>query len=376
MKIKIKREQFANGLQQVLNLAPMKPAMPILANVLIKTEDGKILLKTTNLDIGICCHIQSKIEQSGSIALPVRKLLSIVKSLPNLDVNIDASSGKDAMITSGNSKFRIMGMTEEEFPLLPNFKDKCSYEFPQEEFRRMLIMVSYAQSQNEVRQILNGVHLKFENEKLTLVATDGRRLALTSRNIKIDNETSGSLIIPARTVFELERLLVLGDTVRVMLSDNLVAFKINVSGKSLEEGLVDSLYLISKVVEGNYPNYLQVIPKESDNRIKLERRLLAECVKRAAFVVNKKNNLVKFSISNNLLEISGASKELGESHESIAINYEGVAVNVAFNPDFILHLLQSLSQEEVFFEFKDAMSPGVFKTVESFLCVIMPLRLR
>ncbi|WOO42288.1 DNA polymerase III subunit beta [Rubellicoccus peritrichatus] len=373
MKFKINRDHFATGLQQVLNVVGARATMPILSNVLIQAEDGQLSLTTTNLDLGIRCRIQAEVEKPGGITLPVRKLATIVKALPNSDVEVDASSGNQAKITSGGSLFRIMGIAEDEFPPLPSFADQHIFEMPQDELLNMLKSVSYAQSQDENRYILNGVYFVFGEDKLTLVATDGRRLGLISRDMEVTEENAGKLILPAKTVNELERLLGQGKDVKITFSDRQVAFEIQIDDE--DGGLVETIYLVSKIVEGNYPNYKQVIPKETENRVKVERELLSECVQRAALVTSDKNNSIKLKLGNNLLEIMGSSPEYGESHESMAIAYEGGEVQVAFNPGFLLDPLRALSKDEVYFEFKDELSPGVFKTLDSFLCVIMPLRL-
>lgn len=373
MKFKINRDHFATGLQQVLNVVGARATMPILSNVLIQAEDGQLLLTTTNLDLGIRCRIQATVEQPGGITLPVRKLATIVKALPNTDVSVDASAASQAKITSGGSNFRIMGIPEDEFPPLPSFADQHVFELPQTELLTMLKSVSYAQSQDENRYILNGVYFVFGEGKLTLVATDGRRLALISRDMEVTEENAGSLILPAKTVAELERLLGQGKNVKITFSDRQVAFEIQIDKE--DGGLIETIYLVSKIVEGNYPNFRQVIPKETENRVKVERELLAECVQRASLVTSDKNNSIKLRLTPNLLEITAASPELGESHESMAIAYEGGEVQVAFNPNFMLDPLRALTKDEVYFEFKDELSPGVFKTLDSFLCVVMPLRL-
>lgn len=375
MKFKINRDHFATGLQQVLNVVGTRATMPILSNVLIKAEGKQLSLTTTNLDLGIRCRIQADVEVEGAITLPVRKLATIIRALPNTDVLVEASGSGQAKITSGGSNFRIMGIGEEDFPPLPSFADQHVFHLSQAELGNMLKSVSYAQSKDENRYILNGVYFIFEDNALNLVATDGRRLALTSREIEVAENNGGSLILPAKTVDELERLLGQGEDVKITFNDRQVAFTIHISDNSEKGGLIDSIYLVSKIVEGNYPNYKQVIPKETENRVKVERELMAECVQRAALVTSDKNNSVKLKLGHNVLEISGQSAEYGESHESMAIAYEGPEVTVAFNPAFLLDPLKALTKDEVYFEFKDELSPGVFKTLESFLCVIMPLRL-
>ncbi|MDB2357818.1 DNA polymerase III subunit beta [Opitutales bacterium] len=374
MKFKINQDHFSNGLQQVLNVVGSRATMPILSNVLIEAEEGHISLTTTNLDLGIRCRIKADVSEPGGITLPVRKLATIVRELPQNDVFIETSDNNQAKITSGGSLFKIMGISTEEFPPLPTFENRHVFELSQTEIVSMLKSVSYGQSNDENRYILNGVYFNFADAKLTLVATDGRRLALTALDTEISEDNAGSLILPAKTVAELERLMGKGEKVKIAFNDRQAAFEISIDDTG-DTGLVDHLYLVSKIVEGNYPNYRQVIPKETEHRVKIERELMLECVHRAALVTSDKSNSVKLKMSKNLLEISGSSSEFGESHESMAIAYDGPEVQVAFNPQFLMEPLKALTKDEVFFEFKDELSPGLFKTLDNFICVIMPLRL-
>jgi len=348
--------------------------MPILSNVLIEAEEGHISLTTTNLDLGIRCRIKADVSEPGGLTLPVRKLATIIRELPQNEIFIETSENNQAKITSGGSNFKIMGISTEEFPPLPSFENRHVFELSQTEIVSMLKSVSYGQSSDENRYILNGVYFNFADEKLTLVATDGRRLALTALDTEISEDNAGSLILPAKTVAELERLMGKGDKVKIAFNDRQAAFEISIDDSS-DTGLVDHLYLVSKIVEGNYPNYRQVIPKETEHRVKIERELMLECVHRAALVTSDKSNSVKLKVSKNLLEISGSSAEYGESHESMAIAYDGPEVQVAFNPQFLIEPLKALTKDEVFFEFKDELSPGLFKTLDNFICVFMPLRL-
>lgn len=373
MKFKINRDHFSNGLAQVLNVVGSKATMPILSNVLIEAEQDSITLTTTNLDLGIRAKIKAEIKEPGSITLPVKRLATIVRELPNLDVSLDVAANHQVKLTSGGSTFRIMGIGKEEFPPLPEFGDDRSFTLEQSELTTMLKSVAYAQSSDETRYILNGVYFNFNDSKLTLVATDGRRLALVSKELEVPENAGGSIILPAKTVGELLRMLDKGDKLKIAFNDRRASFQIDSNKDS--SGLVDSIYLYSKVVEGNYPNYQQVIPKETHQRIKLERELLLQCVHRAALVCSEKSNSVKIKISSNLLEITAQSPDFGEAHESMAIAYSGPDLQVAFNPTFVMDPLKALTKDEVFFEVKDEVSPGVFKTLESFICVIMPVRL-
>lgn len=374
MKFKINKDHFSNGLQQVLNIVGSRSTMPILNNVLIEARESHIALTTTNLDLGIQCQIKADVSEQGKTTLPVRKLATIIRELPKEDILFEISENNLAQIKSGGSNFKIMGIAADEFPPLPTFENRNVYELSQSDIQSMLKSVSYAQSNDENRFILNGVYFKFADEKLTLVATDGRRLALTAVDLQTGEDNVGNLILPAKTIAELERLLCKGEKLKIAFDGRQAAFEINLDDLT-SSGLVDHLYLVSKIVEGNYPNYQQVIPKETEHRVKIERELMLDCVNRAALVTSDKNNSVKLKMSKNLLEITASSSEYGESHESMAIAYEGPEVEVSFNPYFLTEPLKALTKDEVFFEFKDHLSPGVFKTLESFLCVIMPLRL-
>lgn len=373
MKFKINRDHFANGLAQVLNVVGSKATMPILSNVLIEAEKDQISLTTTNLDLGIRCKIKAEVKETGAVTLPVKRLATIVRELPNTDVTVDAAPNHQVKIASGGSNFRIMGIGKEEFPPLPEFGDEKAFTLEQAELTTMLKSVAYAQSTDETRYILNGVYFNFKDGKLSLVATDGRRLALVSKEMEVPASSAGAIILPAKTVSELTRLLDKGEKLKINFNDRKAAFQIATDKET--SGLVDSVYLYSKVVEGNYPNYQQVVPKETHQRIKLERELFLQCVHRAALVCSEKSNSVKIKLTSNLLEITAQSPDFGEAHESMAIGYSGPELQVAFNPVFVMDPLRALTKDEIFFELKDDVSPGVFKTLESFLCVIMPVRL-
>ena len=375
MEFKINKDHFSNGLQQVLNVVGTRSAMPILGNVLIEAGTDHISLTTTNLDIGIRCRITADVSTEGSITLPVRKLATIVKELPQQEVFFELSSNNQAKITSGGSIFKVMGIGTDEFPPLPSFENQHVFKLEQNDLANMLKSVSFAQSSDENRYILNGVYFNFSDENLTLVATDCRRLALTSYELESDSSDTGNLILPAKTVSEIERLVGKGESVKIAFNDRQVAFEIAIEDEEGNSGLIDHIYLVSKIVEGNFPNYRQVIPKETEHRIKVERELFLECVHRAALVTSEKSNSIKLKISKNLMEIMGSSAEYGESHESMGIAYDGPDVQIAFNPTFLMEPLRALSHDEIFFEFKDELSPGLVKTLNQFLCVIMPLRL-
>lgn len=380
MKIRIAKNVFVNGLQQVLNVVGTRTSLPILSNVLLDAHDDLLELTTTNLDLGIRCSVKASVLEAGKIALPARKLASIIKALPEAEIEVDCHQNQ-AKITCGRSKFRIMGMDSAEFPVLPMFAQEQSFSLEQQQLLSMLRHVSFAQSEDENRYLLNGVYFAFKNEdtstQLHLVATDGRRLSVIQKDIEAPATLNNvDFILPAKTVLELERLLQQKAPIKIFFNEKQVAFELSLEDSAKENGLNQTIYLVSKKVEGRFPNYQQVIPQSVEHHVKLERALLLECIQRASLVASLDNNTVKLNFAENTLEISASSSEFGEAQESMAIEYSDNPVTIAFNPRFLMDPLKALQDDDIFFEFKDELSPGVIKTNDRFLCVVMPLRLQ
>jgi DNA polymerase III subunit beta len=377
MKFKINRDFFSSGLQLVTSVVGTRKTMPILQNVLIEARSGVVRLTTTNLDLGARCSVKAEVSEEGTVTLPVKELGRIVRELADMEVNVESSDTPKATISTRGSVFNVVGMDSKEFPPLPELKDQKEFELDRQEVVSMLKSVSYAQSVNEERYMLKGVFFQFGKDGLSLVATDGRRLAVTSREMNVTEEETGEFILPSLTVSELEKLPDVGNDVSISFTDRQVAFELNIGNNDSESsGFRDSVYLVSKVVEGKYPNYEQVIPKDDFNSADIERELMQECVHRAALVSDEK---VTLRIKKNEMEITGQSA-LGDACESMGIAYEGEEATVSFNPRFLLDPLRSLQRDKVTFEFRDDMSPGVFKVKKedeeklSFLCVVMPIR--
>jgi len=374
MKFKVNRNHFFNGLSSVTNVVGNRATMPILQNVLIEAEGDTITLTTTNLDLGICCRIKAAVSSPGRITLPVKKLVPIIRALSSAETIVELTGKDRVKITSGSSVFQIAGLPADQFPPISNFAGQPTIAIDQDNLGSMLRKVSYAQSTDENRYILNGVFFEFSSGKLTLVATDGRRLAKCEQKLE-GSEKTLALILPARTITELSRLLKSGGKVHVSNNERQVGFTIDIPTN--DEGLVDRIQLVSKVVEGNYPNYRQVIPKEAGSKVRLEREKLLESVQRAALMTDDRNNTIRMTVSKKSqnLEIS-AKSESGEAHEPIAVKYDGPEVNIAFNPQYVIEPLRNVTEDEIDFEFKDDMSPGVIRGLkEDFLCVVMPQRI-
>ncbi len=376
MKFTINRDHFSAGLQLVSNVVGSRKTMPILQNVLLEATSGKIHLTTTNLDLGIRCSIKAEVAEEGSTTLPVKDLSRIVKELADMEVSVESADNSKSTISTRGSVFNLIGIDSKEFPPLPELEKSKSVELKVEELAQMLKSVSYAQSVNEERYMLKGVFFQMEKGNLSLVATDGRRLAVSQKQIS-NEEVQGEFILPSLTVSEIEKLPKTGEAISLSFTDRQVSFDLPVEEeKSSESGFVGSIYFVSKVVEGKYPNYKQVIPKDDFKEAKVERELMQECVTRASLVSDER---ITLRIKANEMEISGQSL-LGDACESLPISYEGEESTVSFNPRFLMDPLRAIQVDQISFEFRDDMSPGVFKVspedlkLPKTLCVVMPIR--
>jgi DNA polymerase-3 subunit beta len=363
MKFSVSKEKFLAGLQTVQNVVSTRTTLPILSNVLLQAEGDQVRLTTTDLDVGVSGGITAQIEKPGATTLPARRLATIVRELPAADIQIEVDSKNVASIRCGQSFFKILGLPEEEFPPLPKFDDTRTFTIPQQALRDALKKTSYAISTDETRYVLNGILFSFKENKLTLVATDGRRLALVDLEVEFPRSQEADIIVPTKAVTELGRLLGDEGDVRLSVGENQVSFQIN-----------DTL-LASKLIEGNYPNYRQVIPGEAKERVTLERELFLNAVHRVSLLSSEKSNSVKLVFSKNNIEIAANTPDVGEARESLAVAYKGREFSIAFNPEFLQAPLRALSNDEVYLDMIDEMSPGVIKIQSPFLYVLMPMRI-
>ncbi|HEY2330120.1 MAG TPA: DNA polymerase III subunit beta [Verrucomicrobiae bacterium] len=367
MNLTITKDQIIAGLQAVQNVVSTRTTLPILSNVLIRAEGNHVEFTATDLDVTIACKVEAKVAKGGATTLPVKKLFGIVREL-NGEIEIEVDDKNVASIRSGSSFFKIHGLAADEFPPLPKFKDDKKVSLPQENVRATIKKTSFAVSTDESRYVLNGLFISLKEGKMTVVATDGRRLALVDEEVEINEKSVGEFIVPAKAVNELNRLLQAAGDVELKFGENQASF-------ALKDDKGFSVLLITKLIEGNYPNYKQVIPGEAKERIALGREELVQALRRAEIMTSEKANSVRLTFGKNVLTITANSPEVGEARETIAINYKGKELAIAFNPRYLIDPLTALAEDEVFFELIDELSPGVLKINGPFLYVVMPMRL-
>ena len=363
MKFSVTKEKLLECLQQVQNVVSTRTTLPILSNVLLQTKGREVRLTTTDLDVGVRGSFEANIEKEGATTLPARRLFTIIRELPSSEIQFDVDSKNAASIRSGQSFFKILGLPEEEFPPLPKFDDSKVVTIRQKDLRDGLRKTSYAISTDETRYVLNGVLFSFKDNKLTLVATDGRRLAMLDIDLEFPRSHEADIIVPTKAVTELQRLLTDDGDVRVSVGGSQIAFDLNNS------------LLVSKLIEGNYPNYRQVIPGEMKERVTLERETFLNSLRRVSLLASDKSNSIKLNFSKNNIDITANTPEVGEAKESLPVAYKGREFSIAFNPEFLMAPLRNLAEDEIFLDLIDEMSPGVIKIQSPFLYVLMPMRI-
>jgi DNA polymerase-3 subunit beta len=368
MNLTITKEQLLNGLQAVQNVVSSRTTLPILSNVLVRAEGNRLEFTATDLDVTVTCGVEATVAKPGATTIPVKKLFSIARELSVGDIELEVDEKNVTAVRSGSSFYKIHGLAAEEFPPINQFKDDKKVTVAQDKFKGMLKKTSFAISTDEARYVLNGIFISLKEHKMTIVATDGRRLALTDEEVDISEKSQGEFIIPAKAVNELNRLLQDKGEAVIKYAENQAEF-------TLKDEKGFSVVIITKLIEGNYPNYRQVIPAEAKERISLPREEFLHALKRAEIMTSEKANSVKLTFGKNNLSITANSPEVGEARESMAVNYKGKEMAIAFNPKYMIDPLNALANDEVFIELIDELSPGVLKINGPFLYVVMPMRL-
>src|SRR5439155_16103592 len=273
-KFRVTKEKILDGLQRVQNVVSTRTTLPILSNTLLQAGKDGLSLTTTDLDVAVRCTIEAEVSKPGATTLPARKLFSILKEVPAADIEIEVDDRNAASIRCGSSFYKIMGLPEEEFPKFPSAEGGKALQMEQSVLRDMLKKTAYAVSNDETRYVLNGVYMSLKSSKLTVVATDGRRLALVERDTEIPKGGEAEIILPTKAVAELQRLLGEKGEAKLSVGENQIIFNLN------------GTTLATKLIEGTYPNFRQVIPSETKERVPLERELFLAALHRASILAS------------------------------------------------------------------------------------------
>jgi len=371
MELVVRKTDLLRELQLFQGIVERKNTIPILANVLIEASGDEVKLLATDLEVGLRSRCTASVAKGGSLTLPAKKLFEIIKALPETDVRIEEDKN-GVKVAADRFDSRMQTLPREDFPTLPDATGGYSATLPRETLRQMIAKTQFAITGEDTRYFLNGALFILRPDSMSLVSTDGHRLALINAPREKSGKAKGTeeevrRILPRKTLLELGRLLVEGDgDIRYEAGENHLFF-----------GIGDRL-LISRMIDGQFPAFERVIPKSNDKRIEFDRDRLTNAVKRVALLSNERSRAVKFQIEGGKVEIASSSPEFGEAKEVLTVDYAGTPVTICFNAQYVLDFLGVADTDGVSLEFKDEMSQAVMKPINAegydYTYVIMPMR--
>jgi DNA polymerase-3 subunit beta len=381
MELVVRKTDLLRELQLFQGIVERKNTIPILANVLLEANGSEVKMLATDLEVGLRSKCPATVSKSGSLTLPAKKLYEIVKALPETDVRIEEDKG-GVKVAADRFDSRMQTLPREDFPTLPESSGSFNATLPREALRQMISKTQFAITGEDTRYFLNGALFLLRPESLGLVSTDGHRLAhiVVSRDAaKDDGKRSPKVakvdgdevrvILPRKTLLELGRLLAEGGDgdIQYERGENHLFFGV---GERL---------LISRMIDGQFPAFERVIPKNNDKHVEFDRDRLTSAVKRVALLSNERSRAVKFQIDKGRVEIASSSPEFGEAKETLMVDYAAAPVTICFNAQYVLDFLAVVETDTVSLDFKDEMSQAVLKPVGGegydYTYVIMPMRI-
>lgn len=365
MEVELEREAFLKGLQMVQNIVEPRQTLPILANVLLEADGDSVCVTATDLAVGARVSVPAKVAAKGAITLSARKLGEIVKELPPAALALKVQENAWVQLRCGGASYKLVGLVAEDFPAVVPTASPRWVSLDGKVLKEMLAETAFAISHDESRYALNGVLLSIQAGRIRLVATDGHRLAVASRPLA-DGGDGGNGIVPRKAVQEVVRVLGVGEDVQVALVENQFILK------------MPNFLLVARLIEGQFPNYEQVVPKGHPCRLILSRTALTAALRRVSILAEERTKPVKLILSPGSLKLAAYNPELGEAEETLPLaDYMGGEMAIGFNSRYLLDALGALETEQVAVELKDGLSPGVFRSLEGeeYFCVIMPMRI-
>jgi len=370
MKITISKEDLAQGVQTIQSALSSRTTLPILLNFLMETEDKRVKVVSTDLEMGVKHYINADIESDGSITIPAKKFADILHSLPDSqDVELAVDAGGKISLKCGRSRFGIVGSPKSEYPVLPDFNKASAFELPAGTVTHMVRKTIFAASSDETRHVLNGVFWAAKKGTLEMVSTDGRRLAVIAKKI-LPKEKEFAVIVPTKVLSEFLRLATLleiadGDEEKMLVAvtENQITFQLK------------GTTLLSRLVGGSFPNYEQVIPSKKEVIFTAATKDLHAVTKRASLCAVDRGGSVKYALKKGQLHVS-ASSQNNEFNEDLAVEYAGAEFSVAFNPQFVLDALKHVDTDKVSVAMTSPVNPALFEPSEGdYRFVVMPMRI-
>ena len=362
MKIRIAKEKLMEGIQIVQNVVSTRSTLPILSNMLMETNGNKVKLNTTDLDIGISCELPVEIIEEGSITIPAKRFSDIVKELPSGEVTITTKKNNQIDIEGHKCRFKLIGIPKEEFPKFPEFKDKEVIKIKQKVLKEMIRLTSFAVSHEESRYILNGILMEINDDQIRFVATDGKRLAKIDKKVDIAIKKEISVIIPLKAIHEIYRNLADEGEVSFLTSTNQVLFD------------VDGILIATRIIEGDFPNYQQVIPSPVTPKIQVDTQQLLSAIRRANLLATPEFQAIKVEVFSDKVVVSKITPDVGESREEVPVEYGGKEMIIGFNPQFLIDVLKHIDEKTIPVEVTGPDKPAVIR-MGDYLYLALPMRI-
>jgi len=368
MKFTITREQFQEGLQAVAGSVPTKTTLPVLSNILVEAIHDGVRLSGTDLDIAVSTIVPASVDQEGSITVPARKLAEIVRELPNASIRITASGEQRVTIECGRSKFRLLGLPKDEFPAFPAVKFDGGWKATAGNLQKLITHVAFAASTEESRPILNGVLWELRPDRMRMVATNGHRQARMDVPTATTGGAQADLIVPPKALEQIRKLFSAEDEIEVARSENHLGFR------------SPTTQVFTRLIEGPYPNYEQVIPRENDKVMTADKGAITSALRRMSIVASDQTHRIRMAFANGSCKLSVQTPDLGEAQEEVTVTYEGDTLEIGFNAAYMLEVLKYIPTDEVRMTFKAPERAATCEPVgwddpASFLALVMPLRL-
>ncbi|MBP6771402.1 MAG: DNA polymerase III subunit beta [Gemmatimonadaceae bacterium] len=368
MRFTISREKLQEGLAAVTAAVPAKTTLPVLANLLIETTDRGIRLSATDLDIAVSTEVSADVETAGAITIPAKKLSEIARELPPSPVKISASGEQRVTLECGRSKFKLLGLPRDEFPTFPSVRFNDSWRVKSGELQKLISHTAFAVSTEESRPILNGVLWELRDDRMRMVATNGHRLAKMELPVEGSTAPPGDLIVPPKALDQIRRLFPAEEELEIARGDNHLGFRSPFTS------------VFTRLVEGPYPNYEQVIPKDNDRYCLADKAALTSALKRMSVIASDQTHRIKMSFNAGMLKFSVTTPDLGEAQDELPVQYNGDQLDIGFNATYLLEILRFMPTEQVRLTFKAperaaTIEPEGWDDPAKYLCLVMPLRL-
>lgn len=368
MRFTISREKLLEGLSAVTAAVPAKTTLPVLANLLVETTDRGVKLSATDLDIAVSTEVAADVEGAGSITIPAKKLSEIARELPPSPVKMAASGEQRVTLECGRSKFKLLGLPRDEFPSFPAVRFNDSWRVKSGELQKLIQHTAFAVSTEESRPILNGVLWELRDDRMRMVATNGHRLAKMDVAVTASNAPAGDLIVPPKALEQIRRLFPAEEELEIARGENHLGFR----------SPFTSVY--TRLIEGPYPNYEQVIPKDNDRVCLADKASLTSALKRMSVVASDQTHRIKMSFNAGMLKFSVTTPDLGEAQDELPVQYDGDPLDIGFNATYLLEILRFMPTDQVRLTFKAperaaTIEPEGWDDTAKYLCLVMPLRL-